>query len=86
MDSNLCSEDPWLVLHKVDSPTKMRYIGTRLSDCNETSYDPTRIAPSIQPYVIPQGEPEPVHDCAGSCGAVRPGLGTSTSGRVGFLG
>ena len=55
MDTNLCSEDPWLVLHKVDSPTKMRYIGTRLAECNESTYDPTRVAPSIQPFVIPQG-------------------------------
>ena len=55
MDSNLCSEDPWLVLHKVDSPTKMRYIGQRLNECNASSYDPSRVAPSIQPFVIPQG-------------------------------
>ena len=78
MDSNLCSEDPWLVLHKVDSPTKMRYIGTRLTECNETSYDPTRIAPSIQPFVLPQGEPVPVQHCAGSGGAAGPGVGTSS--------
>ena len=55
MDTNLCSDDPWLVLHKVDSPTKMRYIGTRISECNDTAWDATRIAPSIQPYVLPQG-------------------------------
>ena len=55
MDANLCSDDPWLVLHKVDSPTKMRYIGTRISECNDTAFDPTRVAPSIQAYVLPQG-------------------------------
>ena len=59
MDMNLCSDDPWLVLHKVDSPTKMRYIGTRISECNDTAFDPARIAPSIQPYVLPQGAPPP---------------------------
>ena len=30
MENDLCSEDPWLVLHKIDSPTKMRYIGNRI--------------------------------------------------------
>jgi len=30
MEHDLCSEDPWLVLHKIDSPTKMRYIGGRV--------------------------------------------------------
>ena len=30
MENELCSEDPWLVLHKIDSPTKMRYIGNRV--------------------------------------------------------
>ena len=30
MENDLCSEDPWLVLHKIDSPTKMRYIGNRV--------------------------------------------------------
>ena len=56
MEENLCSADPWLVLHKVDSPTKMRYIGTRTHACNLTDIDPTYIAPSLQPYVLPRGE------------------------------
>ena len=30
MEHDLCSDDPWLVLHKIDSPTKMRYIGSRV--------------------------------------------------------
>ena len=30
MENDLCGDDPWLVLHKIDSPTKMRYIGNRV--------------------------------------------------------
>lgn len=39
MEHDLCSEDPWLVLHKIDSPTKMRYIGSRVQ-VRETSPPP----------------------------------------------
>lgn len=53
MEDNLCSDDPWLVLHKIDSPTKMRYIGTRVQACNATD-DPSKVAPSLQPYVRPR--------------------------------
>lgn len=31
MENDLCSDDPWLILHKIDSPTKMRYIGKRVA-------------------------------------------------------
>ncbi|KAK9802990.1 hypothetical protein WJX73_005638 [Symbiochloris irregularis] len=54
MDENMCSVDPWLVLHKVDSPTKMRYIGTRVQACNSSDIDPDAVAPSLQPYVRPR--------------------------------
>ena len=30
MENDLCSDDPWLILHKIDSPTKMRYLGSRV--------------------------------------------------------
>ncbi|KAK9815952.1 hypothetical protein WJX72_012497 [[Myrmecia] bisecta] len=49
MESDLCSNDPWLVLHKIDSPTKMRYIGQRVMECEPQ--EPGHIAPSIAAYV-----------------------------------
>jgi len=30
---DLCSDTPWLVLHKIDSPTKMRALGAELRAC-----------------------------------------------------
>lgn len=47
-ESDLCGRDPWLVLHKIDSPTKMRYVGARVANC--TAVTPG-IAPSIEAYV-----------------------------------
>ena len=34
---DLCSADPWLVLHKIDAPTKMRYVGARFASCSSSS-------------------------------------------------
>lgn len=34
-EEHLCGLDPWLILHKVDSPTKMRYIGSRIANCTD---------------------------------------------------
>lgn len=45
---DLCSDDPWLVLHKIDSPTKMRFVGTQVSNC---TFDGHVLAPSIAPFV-----------------------------------
>ena len=45
---DLCSDDPWLVLHKIDSPTKMRFVGTQVSNC---TFDEHVLAPSIAPFV-----------------------------------
>ena len=46
MEHDLCSDDPWLVLHKIDSPTKMRYIGSRVQvracHCVEKVKNPER--------------------------------------------
>ncbi|CAK0784367.1 hypothetical protein CVIRNUC_007571 [Coccomyxa viridis] len=37
-EADICSDDPWLILHKLDSPSKMRYIGSRFGACrNATS-------------------------------------------------
>lgn len=49
MENELCSDDPWLVLHKIDSPTKMRFIGNRVSECSFEDSD--KVAPSIAPYI-----------------------------------
>lgn len=34
-EEHLCGVDPWLILHKIDSPTKMRYIGSRIANCTD---------------------------------------------------
>ncbi len=49
MEDDLCSDDPWLVLHKIDSPTKMRFIGNRVAQCSFEESD--KVAPSLAPYV-----------------------------------
>ena len=49
MDENMCGVDPWLVLHKIDSPTKMRFIGNRVATCSFEESD--KVAPSLAPYV-----------------------------------
>lgn len=50
----ICSPDPWVILHKIDSPTKMRYIGSKVASCN-VSADAVGVAPSIAPWVKPKG-------------------------------
>ena len=47
-ENDLCGADPWLVLHKIDSPTKMRYVGARVANCSSV---PPSIAPSIEAFV-----------------------------------
>lgn len=38
-ERGLCStEDPWIILHKIDSPTKMRFVGAKARNCT-TQYD-----------------------------------------------
>ena len=49
MENDLCSDDPWLVLHKIDSPTKMRFIGNSVAQCSFEDSD--KVAPSLAPYV-----------------------------------
>ena len=60
---DLCSADPWLVLHKIDAPTKMRYVGARFASCSSSSSmnaggahsanaaDAWLLPGSIEPYV-----------------------------------
>ena len=57
-EEDLCSDDPWLVLHKIDSPTKMRYVGKRVANCSSgtaAALDPSLrgLAPSIEAYLPP---------------------------------
>ena len=48
------ADDPWLILHKLDSPSKMRYIGSRFGACrNATSA--TVIPGSIAEWVSQTG-------------------------------
>lgn len=44
------SYDPWLVLHKIDSPTKMRYVGAKVANCSFDQYEGW-VPPSIEKYV-----------------------------------
>lgn len=55
IEQEICSDDPWIILHKIDSPTKMRYIGSKVASCNQT-LDPTSVAPSIAAWVKQKGE------------------------------
>ena len=55
IEDELCSNDPWLVLHKIDSPTKMRFMGNRVAQCNASDLDPTVVAPSIARFVGGKG-------------------------------
>lgn len=45
-EDDLCSTDPWLVLHKIDSPTKMRFVGQRVANC--TAPEPWVLPASIE--------------------------------------
>lgn len=55
-EAGLCSDDPWLVLHKIDSPTKMRYVGQRVANCTARP-DPWLLPDSILEYVPPAARP-----------------------------
>ena len=55
IEEEICSSDPWIILHKIDSPTKMRYIGSKVASCNQT-LDSTAVAPSIAAWVKQKGE------------------------------
>ena len=49
------AQDPWIIMHKIDSPTKMRYVGNRVAACNAS--DPTAIPKSIAEFVKRPGAP-----------------------------
>ena len=48
------ADDPWLILHKLDSPTKMRYIGARFAACKNLT-SPTVVPGSIREWVAQTG-------------------------------
>ena len=56
IENDLCSDDPWIVLHKIDSPTKMRYVGNQVNQCDKSTLNASVIAPSIAQYVGIEGE------------------------------
>ena len=56
IEDDLCSDDPWLVLHKIDSPTKMRFVGNKVAQCNSSTLNSTTVAPSIARYVGAEGD------------------------------
>ena len=43
-----------LVLHKIDSPTKMRFVGSRVANCSLTPPEPWVVPESIEEYVAPE--------------------------------
>lgn len=55
IEQEICSNDPWIILHKIDSPTKMRYIGSKVNSCNKT-LDSSAVAPSIAAWVKEKGK------------------------------
>ena len=63
IEEEICSNDPWIILHKIDSPTKMRYIGSKVASCNKT-LDSTAVAPSIAAWVKQKGMHR-LYDCLG---------------------
>ncbi len=56
IEDDLCSDDPWLVLHKIDSPTKMRFVGNKVAQCDRSTLDPTKVAASLAHYIGAQGD------------------------------
>ena len=55
-------QDPWLVMHKIDSPTKMRYVGNRVAACNAS--DPNAVPKSIAEFVKrPGAYPAKISGC-----------------------
>ncbi|KAK9917595.1 hypothetical protein WJX75_006193 [Coccomyxa subellipsoidea] len=57
IEQQICSNDPWIILHKIDSPTKMRYIGSKVNSCNKTA-DSMSVAPSIAHWVKRKEAPD----------------------------
>lgn len=55
IEDSLCSEDPWLVLHKIDSPTKMRFVGNKVAQCDPANFTTSKIAASLAHYIGPEG-------------------------------
>ncbi|DBA84062.1 hypothetical protein WJX77_012346 [Trebouxia sp. C0004] len=55
IEDDLCSDDPWLVLHKIDSPTKMRFVGNKVAQCDPSTLNSSKLAPSIAHYVGAEG-------------------------------
>lgn len=56
IEDDLCSDDPWLVLHKIDSPTKMRFVGNKVAQCDPSTLNSSKLAPSIARYVGAEGD------------------------------
>jgi len=63
IEEEICSDDPWIILHKIDSPTKMRFIGSKVASCNKTQ-DSRSIAPSIAAWVKQKGMQDPLPSSA----------------------
>lgn len=82
------SPDPWLVLHKIDSPTKMRYVGAKVANCSYAQFADS-LPSSIEAYVpTEKGEPGATlgewwrAGCVCVWGGVRRGLGPRRLGPV----
>jgi hypothetical protein len=55
-EADICSDDPWIILHKLDSPSKMRYVGARVAACRANATATAHVVPaSIAPWVAKIG-------------------------------
>lgn len=55
-EADICSDDPWIILHKLDSPSKMRYVGARVAACRANATAAAHVVPaSIATWVAKIG-------------------------------
>ncbi|KAK9814433.1 hypothetical protein WJX72_005835 [[Myrmecia] bisecta] len=46
-EASVCGGDPWLLLHKIDQPFKMTFVGRRFRECEAEAEDPNQVPLSI---------------------------------------
>ena len=63
IEEAMCTIDPWLILHKIESPTKMRFVGNKANSCPDELFSSDASVPSLAPYMQhPGGLVVPSHD------------------------
>lgn len=51
IEEAMCTNDPWLILHKIESPTKMRFVGNKANSCPDELFSSDASVPSLAPYM-----------------------------------